>query len=97
MLSSLILFLFHIVIAVTFQESTRMGREAKDIICVCDVSVDLKVSVARLHHVSGASEGESYDALYWSKWGLDEGTTRADQGAVLSADLRDWSVQKSIC
>lgn len=75
MLSSLIIFSFHIVIAVTFQESTGMGREAKDILCVYNVPVDLEVSVARLHHVSGASEGESYDVMCRQKWELDEGTT----------------------
>ena len=68
MLSSLIIFSFNIVIAVTFQESTIMGREAKDILCVYNVPVDLEVPVARLHHVSGASEGESYHAVYWRKW-----------------------------
>jgi len=52
MLSSLIIFSFHIAIAVTFQESISMGREAKDILRVYNVPVDLEVSVARLHHVS---------------------------------------------
>ena len=60
---------------VAFQESTIMERGAKDILCVYNVPVDLEVSVARLHHVSGASEGESYHVMYRSLRGLDEGAT----------------------
>ena len=50
----------------SIQESKEVGRDAKNILCVHHVSMDIGISVARLYNFSRLQPGRSYHVMYRS-------------------------------